>query len=78
MAFVQHHSHPVIQTVGLAVLTRSAGPLAQYLVARELEVHFTLPGQSRETSPVRLVHHRDDPTLTSNRLVSGSLLHFEF
>ena len=26
---------------------------------------------------MRLVHHRDDPTLTANRLVSGDLLHFE-
>ena len=25
-------------------------------------VHFPLPGRSRKTRPVRLVHHRDDPT----------------
>ena len=68
-----------VQTVGLAVLIRYAGPLAQYLVAKELEVHFPLPGRSRETRqtrqtrPVRLVHRRDDPTSTANRLVSGDL-----
>ena len=71
------NSHPAVQTVGLAVLIRSAGPVAQYLVARELEAHFLLPGRSRETRPVRLIHHRDDPTSTANRLVSGDLLHFE-
>ena len=42
-----------------------------------LEVHFPLTGLSRETRPVRLVHHRDDPTSTANRLVSGDLLHLE-
>ena len=26
---------------------------------------------------MRLVHHRDDVTLTSNRLVSGNIFHFE-
>ena len=40
-------------------------------------VHFPLPGLSRNTRPVRLVHNRDDPTSTANRLVSGDLLHFE-
>ena len=71
------NSHPAVQAVGLAVLVRSARPVAQYLVAKKLEVHFPLPGRSRETRPVRLVHHRDDPTSTANRLVSGDLLHFE-
>ena len=51
--------------------------MPQYLVARELEIHFPLPGLSRETCPVRLVHPRNDPTSTANRLVSGDLLHFE-
>ena len=51
--------------------------MAQYLVAKKLEVHFSLPGRSREARPMRPVHHRDDPTLTANRLVSGDLVHFE-
>ena len=69
--------HPTVQTAGLAVLIRSAGPVAQCLVVREREVHFPLSGRSREACPVRLVHHRDDPTSTANRLVSGDLVHFE-
>ena len=71
------NSHPAVQTVRLAVLIQRAGPVAQYFVTRELEVHFPRPGRSRETRPVRLVYQRDDPTLTSNRLVSGFLLHVE-
>ena len=43
------YSHPAVQTVGLAVLIRSVSPSTKYLVARELEVHFPLPGRSRET-----------------------------
>ena len=31
----------------------------------------------RTVHPVRLIHHRDDPTSTANRLVSDDLLHFE-
>ena len=61
----------------MAVLVKSARPVAQYLVAKKLEVHFLLSGQSKKTRPVRLVRHRDDPTSTANRLVSGDLLHFE-
>ena len=61
----------------MAVLVTSARPVAQYIVAKKLKVHFPLPGRSRETRPVRLVHHRDDPNSTANRLVSGDLLHFE-
>ena len=68
------NSHPVVQTVGLAVLTRSAEPVAQYLVARELEVHFPLPGRSRETRPVRVVHHRDDLISSSRRTAVGNIL----
>ena len=71
------NSHSAVQAVGLAVLVRSAHPVAQYLVPKKLEVHFPLPGRSRETRPVRFVHHRDDPTSTVNRMVSGDLLHFE-
>ena len=55
------------------MLIQSAGPVAQYLVARELEVHFPLPGRSRKTCPVRFVHHCDDSTSTANRLVSSDL-----
>ena len=55
----------------------SARPVAPYLVAKTLEVYYPLPGRSRETRPVRFVHHRDDPTSTVNRMVSGDLLHFE-
>ena len=71
------NSHPAVQTAGLAVLVRSAGRVAQYIAARDLELHFPRPGRSREARPVRLVHHRDDPTSTANRLVSGDLLHFK-
>ena len=71
------NSHPAVQAVGVAVLVRSAHPVARYLVAKTLEVHFPLPGRSRETRPVSLVHHRDDPTSTANRMVSGDRLHFE-
>ena len=59
------------------MLIRSAGSVAQYLVAEKLEVHFSLQGRSRETRPVHLVHRRDDASSTTNRLVSGDLLHFE-
>ena len=52
-------------------------PEAQYLVAKKLDVHFPLPVRSGKTRPVRLVHHRDDPTSTANRWVSGGLLQFE-
>ena len=55
----------------MPVRIRSAGPVAQYLVARELEIHFPVPGRSRETRPV--VHHLDGPTSTANRMVSGDL-----
>ena len=71
------NSHSAVSTVGLAVLIRSAGPVAQYIVARELEVYFPLPGRSRETRPVRFVHHRYDPISTANRLVPGDFLHFK-
>ena len=71
------NSHPAVRAVGLAVLIRVAGLVAQYLVVRELEVHFPFPGRSRETRPVRLVQHRDDPTSTANPLLSGDLLHFD-
>ena len=69
--------HPAAQTVGLTVPIRHAGPVAQYIVTEKLEVHFLLPEGSRETRPVRLAHHGDDPTSTANRLVSVDLLHFE-
>ena len=59
------------------MLIRTAGPVAQYIVARELVVHFPLLGRSRETRLVRLVHHSDDPTSIANRLVSGDLFDFE-
>ena len=70
-------SHPAVQTVGLTVLFRSADLVAQYVRARKLEVHFPLPGRSREARAVCPVHHRDDPTSTANRLVSGDLFYFE-
>ena len=56
--------HPAVHAVGLAVLVRSASAGAQYLVGKKLEVYSPLPGRSRETRPVGLVHHRDDPTST--------------
>ena len=61
----------------MAVLIRSARPVAQYHVSKKLEVRFPLPARSRKTRTVRLVHHRDDPTSTVNRFVPGDLLHFE-
>ena len=67
----------VVQTVGLAMLIRISRSAAQYLVAEQLEVHFPLPGRSRETHSARLVHHRNDPTATANRLISGDFLHFK-
>ena len=59
------NSHPAVQTVGLAVLIQSDNPVAQNLMSREMELHFPLPGRSREICPVRLVHHRDDLTSTT-------------
>ena len=71
------NSYPTVQqAVSLAVLVRGAGPVAQDTVARELMVHFPYPGRARESRSVRLVHHRDDSTSTTNPLVSGDLLHF--
>lgn len=43
---------------------------------RELKVDLPFPGRSRESRLVRLVHHTGDPTSTTNRLVSGDILHF--
>ena len=63
-------SRPAVQTVVLAVMIRSAGPVTQNLVAGELEVYFSLPGRSRKSRPVRNAHHINDPTSTANRLVS--------
>ena len=72
------NSHPAVQKVGLTVLIRSAGPVAQYLVTRGLVVNLPLPGRSKEIDPVRLVQHRDELTsTTASRLVSGNLLQFE-
>ena len=67
------NSHTAVRTAALAALIRSAGLVAQYIVARELKVHFPFPGRSRKTHPVGLVHHRDDPTSTANRLVPGGV-----
>ena len=47
--------HPAVKAVGLAVLVRSAGPITQNVGARELEVHFPLPGRFGESHPMRLV-----------------------
>ena len=58
------NSHLALQTVGLAVLIRSTGPVSQNLVERELGVHFPLPGRSRESRRVRRVRHRDGPSST--------------
>ena len=71
------NSHPAVQAIGLALLIRSARTVTQYLVAKKLEVHFPVPGRSRKTLPVRLGHHRDDPTSTAMRLAYGDRFHFE-
>ena len=67
-------SHPAVQAVGRAVLVPGAGPVAQNFVPRELTVHFPFPVWSGESSPMRLVHHRDDATSTSDLLVSSSFI----
>ena len=71
------NSHVTAPAVGLAVLVRSTRSVAQYLVAKKVEVYIPLPGRSRETRPLRFVPHGDDPTSTANRLGSGDLLHLE-
>ena len=77
LSLCRAHSHPAVQAVGLAVLVRGAGPVAQNFVARKLKVHFPFPGWTGWSCLVRLVHHRDDDTSTSNRFVSGNLFHVE-
>ena len=67
--------HPAVKAVGLAMLVRSAGPITQNVGAGEVEVHFPLPGWFGESHPMRLVWHRDDATSSSDRLVTGDLLH---
>ena len=42
------NSHTAVRTAALAALIRSAGLVAQNIVARELEAHLLLPGRSRE------------------------------
>ena len=61
----------------MAVLVRSAGPITRNVGARELEVHFPLPGRFGEPRPMRLVQHRDDSTSPPDRLVADDLLHFK-
>ena len=39
------NSHPAVQAVVLAVLIQSVSPVAQYLVAQKVEVHFSFPGR---------------------------------
>ena len=68
------NTHPAVRAVGVAVLVRTSHLVTQYLGPKKLKVHFPLQGRSRETRPVRLVHHRDNPTSTASRLVSGDLL----
>ena len=64
------NAHLTIQAVGYAVLVRSASPVEQDLLALELEVHLSFPRRTGEPSPMRLVHHRHDPTPTTDRLVA--------
>ena len=71
------NSHPRVRAVRLAVPIRSAAPATPCLMAEELDVNFPLLGRSRETRPVRFVHHRYDPISTANRLVPGDFLHFK-
>ena len=47
--------HSAVEAVGLAVLVRGAGPITQYVGAREVKVHFPLPGGFGESHPMRLV-----------------------
>ena len=75
LAQCHSNAHPVVKAVGLAVLVRSAGPKTQNASARELEVHFRLPGWFGESHPTSLEQHRDDSTSSPDRLVAGDLLH---
>ena len=49
------NAHPAVKAVGSAVLVRSASPITQNMGARELEVHFPLPGRFGESHSLRLV-----------------------
>ena len=55
LTLYQTNAHPAVKAVGLAVLVRIAGPITQNVGARELEVHFLLPGRFGESHPIRLV-----------------------
>ena len=68
------NSYPVVQAVGLSVLVKSSRPVVQYLMAKKLDVYFPLPVRSRETRPVRLVHHFDYASSIANRSMSCDLL----
>lgn len=70
------NSNMAVQAVGAAVLIPDAGPNAQPVAAKELKVNFPFLGWSKESRPVRPVHHDDDPASTTDRLASGDPLHF--
>ena len=54
LTLCRSNAHPAVKAVGPAVLVRSAGPITQNVGARELEVHFPLPGWFGESHPMRL------------------------
>ena len=68
------HPHSVVKAIGSAVLVQSAGQITQNVGAGEVEVHFPLPGRFKESSPMRLVQHRDHATSAPDRLMHGDLL----
>ena len=71
------YAHPAVLAVGLEVLVRRAGPVAQKFAARELKAPFSFQARSGESCPMRIVHRHDGAISTSNRLVSGNSLQFE-
>ena len=58
------------------MLVRSASLLTKHVGKGEVEVHFSLPEWFGESHPMRLIHHRADATSSSDRLVTGDILHF--
>ena len=69
------YSHLAAEAVGLALL--SFGVPAQYLAQQNRSESAEDQFPIATTRRILLVHYCDNPTSNPNRLVSGSLLHFE-
>lgn len=63
------YAHTAVQTIGLTVLVGITSPAKQNLLARMIEIHFSLPRGAKKTFPVRFVHDGDDATTSANGLV---------